>query len=86
MITLCKILSGIIMAVAACVAAVNLLDFLRFLGSPVDGAAAVATSSGSAVAQAVVILLLAAIVFLLADSETLFPTPAKEPDNEGSAM
>lgn len=80
MVTFCKVLAGIIMAIAAFVAGLNLLDFLKFVGRTVDGAAAIAASSGNTVAQAVIILLLATIVFLLADSKTLFPSPAKEPD------
>jgi hypothetical protein len=67
MVTICKLLSGVIMALAAIVAVISVLDGMASPVFPVTDAAAIGS--------AVVILLLGMIVFLLAESETLFPTP-----------
>jgi hypothetical protein len=55
------------MAFAAIVTVISVLDGMSAPSFPVTDAAAIG--------GAVMIILLAMIVFLLADSETLFPTP-----------
>jgi hypothetical protein len=85
MTTVCKTVAGLVMAIATIVAALNVLDFLHFSGRTVDGAAALAASSGSNVAQALIVLLLAMIVYLLTDSKTLFPKEAEAHDTLAAA-
>jgi hypothetical protein len=81
MISFCKILAGIVIAIALLAATLFLFAFLSVFGSSSEGAMASAAANAGGFGGAIVMALLAMIVYLLASSQTLFPTPKQTQPN-----